>query len=99
MVASIHWQSTRRLTVFLAALVALAAGNAARADGQVLHNSTGLQPPVPVQDAEYPVEVFYNCMATPWLSLSPAVQYIFKPGGTDANRDVLVLGVNFGVTF
>ena len=69
------------------------------ADGQELHNAAGLQPPISVQDAEYPVEVFYNCMATPWLSLSPSLQYIVKPGGTNDNHDVLVFGVNFGVTF
>jgi porin len=68
------------------------------AAGQALHNAT-TSPPVPVQDAEYPMEVFYNCMATPWLSLSPSLQYILRPGGTDANHDVLVFGVNFGVTF
>ncbi len=69
------------------------------ADGQQLQNAAGTLPPVPVQDAEYPVEVFYNCMLTTWLSVSPAVQYIIRPGGTEANHDVLVLGVNFGVTF
>ena len=37
------------------------------AAGQELHNAAGLQPPLPVQDAEYPVEAFYNCMATAWL--------------------------------
>ncbi len=69
------------------------------AAGQALHNASGLQPPLPVQDAEYPVEAFYNCRATAWLQLSPSVQYIIRPGGTNANRDVLVVGVNFGVTF
>jgi porin len=69
------------------------------ADGQRLQNASGTLPVVPVQNAEYPVEMFYNCRATAWLSLSPAVQYIIRPGGTNANHDVLVLGLNFGATF
>lgn len=69
------------------------------ADGQTLQNNTGLGPPVPVQGTEYPFELFYNINATRWLSLSPAVQYVVHPGGTSANPNVLVLGLNFGITF
>jgi carbohydrate-selective porin OprB len=29
-----------------------------------------------VQDAEYPVELFYNINFTPRLAVSPAVQYV-----------------------
>jgi len=69
------------------------------ADGQQLQNAQGTAPPVPVQNAEYPFEVFYNWNATRWLSLAPVVQWVHRPGGTSANPDVVVVGVNVGVTF
>jgi len=69
------------------------------ADGQQLQNAQGGAPPVAVQNAEYPVEVFYNINATRWLSLAPLLQYVRRPGGTSANPDVVVVGLNFGVTF
>lgn len=65
------------------------------AEGQSLLNS----PNAPVQDAEYPFEVFYNINFTPWLSIAPLVQYISHPGGTNAYADVWVVGANVGVTF
>jgi porin len=69
------------------------------AEGQRLLNGTGVSPPVPVQDAEYPVELFYNINLTPWLSVAPLVQYVSRPGGTSGHPDVVVLGANIGVTF
>jgi porin len=68
------------------------------AEGQELQNAQGNAPVVPVQNAEYPFEVFYNCNATRWLSVAPVLQYVHHPGGTDAG-DVVVVGVNFGITF
>jgi porin len=68
------------------------------ADGQELENSQGSAAPVPVQNAEYPFEVFYNCNVTRWLSVAPVLQYVHHPGGTDA-ADIVVVGVNFGITF
>lgn len=65
------------------------------AQGQVLENS----PTVPVQDAEYPFEIFYNINFTPWLSIAPLVQYVSHAGGTSAYADVWVLGANIAVTF
>jgi porin len=69
------------------------------ADGQELQNAQPGSAPVAVQNAEYPFEVFYNVNATRWLSLAPVLQYIRRPGGTGANPDVVVVGLNFGVTF
>jgi porin len=69
------------------------------ADGQMLSNSTGLYPQLPVQHAEYPFEAFYDIKFTSWLSLQPLVQYIDHPGGTSAYGNVVVLGANFAVTF
>ena len=73
--------------------------NSRVADGQTLHNSSGLVPSVPVQHAEYPFELFYNINFTHWLSVSPAIQYVHSPGGISANPNVVVLGMNFSITF
>ena len=70
------------------------------AEGQRLTNSIGtLAKPVPVQNAEYPFELFYNFNIRPWLSVSPVVQYISHPGGVSAYSDVVILGANIGITF
>ena len=69
------------------------------AEGQRLQNSTGTSAPVPVQDAEYPIELFYNIYFTPWLSVSPLVQCVIHPGGTNVHPDVVVVGANIAVTF
>ncbi len=41
--------------------------------------------------SEQGVECFYNIEITPWMHLSPDLQVIVNPGGTDAN-DVAVVG-------
>jgi porin len=69
------------------------------AEGQQLQNSTGTSPPVPVQDAEYPIELFYNINFTPWLSVQPVVQYVGHPGGTNFYPSVVILGANIAITF
>jgi porin len=69
------------------------------AQGQRLLNSTGITPPVAVQNAEYPLELFYNVSLTHWLSVSPLIQYIARPGGTDLYTNVLIVGANIAVTF
>jgi porin len=69
------------------------------AEGQRLLNSTGVSPAVPVQGAEYPIELFYNFNIRRWLSLSPLLQYISHPGGSGAYADVVVLGANIAITF
>jgi porin len=69
------------------------------AEGQRLSNDNGITPAVPVQNAEYPLELFYNFNFTRWLSVSPLVQYISHPGGTSAYPEAVVLGANIAVTF
>jgi porin len=64
-----------------------------------LQNANGANPPVPIPNAEYPFEVFYNVNVARWLSLCPLVQYIHRPGGTSANPDAVVLGMNFNIVF
>lgn len=69
------------------------------AEGQQLQNSSGTGAPVPVQDAEYPIEIFYNFNLTPWLSVEPLLQYVVHPGGTNVYPNVLVAGANIAITF
>ena len=69
------------------------------ADGQRLQNGAGQNPPLPVQNAEYPFELFYSFVATPWLTLGPALQFVYRPGGTSADPNVVVVGLNAGITF
>jgi porin len=73
--------------------------NPSVAEGQRLLNAAGQNPPLPVQNAEYPFELFYSFVATPWLTLGPALQYIYRPGGTPFNPNVVVIGLNFGLVF
>jgi len=50
-------------------------------------------------DYESAVEVYYNAQITPWLNISPSIQYITNPGGTETAGDALVLGMRAVVTF
>ncbi len=73
--------------------------NPRAAEGVSLQNAAGGGPAKPVPNAEYPFELFYTINATPWLSLSPLVQYIARPGGVSVNKDAVVIGMNLGLTF
>ena len=66
--------------------------------GQELQNANGLGP-VAVQSSEYPVELYYTVNATKWLMLRPNIQYIYHPGGTSENANVVVLGLKAAVKF
>ena len=50
-------------------------------------------------DYESVLEVYYNAYVTPWLSLSPAIQYIANPGRSKTISDAVVLGVRAQMTF
>ena len=43
--------------------------------------------------SEYPAELYYSVVATPWLTLRPNVQYIWHPGGLNTNPNVVVIGL------
>lgn len=43
------------------------------------------------------MEVYYNIMITPWLSLTPDLQYVANPGGE--GRDAVIGGVRLQVSF
>ncbi|MBN2583587.1 MAG: carbohydrate porin [Planctomycetes bacterium] len=45
------------------------------------------------------LEAYYNVEVTPWLSISPNVQYIANPGGDEAVTDDTVVGVRIQLAF
>jgi len=49
-------------------------------------------------DSEQGIELFYNIEVTPWLHITPDIQYIIDPGG-GAEDDALVCGVRMQMTF
>jgi porin len=51
------------------------------------------------KDHEGVVEAYYNAQVTPWLNISPGVQYIANPGGSKAASDAIVLGLRLQATF
>ncbi len=50
-------------------------------------------------DYERAVELYYSAQLTPWLNISPAVQYIANPGGNKTRSDAVVLGVRVQMSF
>jgi porin len=66
-------------------------------DGELLYNAeavpgSGLAP-MPVQHAEFPLELYYSVKVTPAFTLRPNVQLIHAPGGVDERSEVVVLGL------
>jgi porin len=51
------------------------------------------------EDHEMAWELYYRAELTPWLGVTPSVQYIKNPGGIDENRDAVVLGLRVQATF
>src|SRR5260221_9434767 len=72
--------------------------NSRVADAQSAQNAAGLGP-VSVQHSEYPVELYYSFNVAQWLTLRPNPQYIFRPGGTSDNTDVVVAGLKASIKF
>ena len=50
-------------------------------------------------DYESVVELYYNAQVTPWLNISPSVQYVSNPGGDKSVSDAVVLGVRAQMVF
>lgn len=50
-------------------------------------------------DYESAFEVYYNVRVTPWLAISPDVQYITNPGGDSTIDDAVVLGARVQMNF
>ena len=51
------------------------------------------------EDCESALEVYYNAQVTPWFNLSPNLQYVAKPGGSNTTKDAVVFGLRAQVTF
>ena len=51
------------------------------------------------EERETAMELYYNAAVTPWLSISPSVQYIVHPGGSNAVGDAIVLGFRAQMSF
>ncbi|MHC4071047.1 MAG: carbohydrate porin [Planctomycetota bacterium] len=45
------------------------------------------------------MEVYYNAQVTPWVSLSPGIQYISNTGGDETIKDAVVFGIRAQMTF
>ena len=50
-------------------------------------------------DNETVFETYYNIAVTPWLHISPDVQYIANPGGDKAVNDAVVVGIRIQMVF
>jgi porin len=48
---------------------------------------------------ETAMELYYNAQVTPWLSLTPSVQYVFNPGGDHNVDDAVVVGFRLQMAF
>lgn len=54
---------------------------------------------VGIQTYESIAEIDYGARITPWLTLRPNLQYVFRPGGTGDIPDAFVIGLYTQVTF
>jgi porin len=54
---------------------------------------------VAVQHSEYAVELYYGLQVTDWFVARPNLQFIADPGGTDHNKDVVVVGLKTSIDF
>ena len=45
------------------------------------------------------MELYYSAAMTPWLSVSPCVQYVLNPGGDKTVDDAVVLGFRVQMSF
>ena len=51
------------------------------------------------ENHENALEIYYSAQVTPWLAVSPSIQYIANPGGNKTTSDAVVLGVRVQVSF
>ena len=50
-------------------------------------------------DFENAVELYYNVKITPWMQLSPSIQYVTNPNGNRSTSDALVAGMRTQIVF
>lgn len=51
------------------------------------------------EDYESALEIYYSVQFTPWMNMSPSIQYIANPGGNKASSDALVVGLRAQMAF
>jgi len=51
------------------------------------------------EDYENALELYYSAQVTPWLAVSPCIQYITNPGGSKTTSDAVVLGARIQMSF
>ncbi len=51
------------------------------------------------EDYESVAELYYSAQITPWMAISPSVQYVGNPGGNEDVSDAVVCGVRALITF
>ena len=51
------------------------------------------------EDYESALEVYYSAQITPWFNLSPSVQYVANPGGSNSAKDATVFAIRAQMTF
>jgi porin len=54
---------------------------------------------LPAGPGEKVLELDYTAWATPWLSITPDLQYVLSPSGGSSSRNALVLGGQFQILF
>ncbi|MHC4499454.1 MAG: carbohydrate porin, partial [Planctomycetota bacterium] len=51
------------------------------------------------EDCESVWEVYYNTQVTPWFNLSPSLQYVANPGGSNTTKNAVIFGLRAQMTF
>ena len=51
------------------------------------------------ENHENALEIYYSAQVTPWLNLSPNIQYISNTGGDKTNKDAVVFGLRMQAMF
>jgi len=51
------------------------------------------------EKCESVLEIYYGAAVTPWLIVSPSIQYVWNPGGTDGVGSAVVVGVRAQMSF
>ena len=51
------------------------------------------------ENHEKALEAYYNAQVTPWVSLSPGIQYISNTGGDETIKDAVLISLRAQMTF
>jgi porin len=54
---------------------------------------------IPRTTAETVIEMNYQITVNGWLSITPDLQYVIRPGGSNAIKNALVLGAQVAIVF